>query len=397
TPGSGMNLSIVYPFSPSRPLFLTWWGPAWHHEPVLLVDHFPPTMPPSLQGRLTTRLPLETDVEPVAALVTAGIRRHTPDGAADLEGLRSRMVGLKSWSRRQLVVVERTGDGSPDLDRAPVAWIALEDRASGRTNVQFVIDTEVADRDALAAALLDWAVEVGGSFARHRGLESTQLSCDANELDSDRGRLLAAAGYDMVRTWLHMRRPVAAGEADSTPAPREGTRVRPVHRHSSGLPVAQDVRTVHRMLEESFADHFNSYRESFAEFVQRLIESPDEAAWDHWWIAETEHEGQWLPAGGLVAAKMPATATLGEGTYLEYLGVHRSARGHGIAKSLLRAATRDAAERGRTHVDLEVDDDSPTGADGLYESMGWETYERTQSWHSSAAAHPSRLLEPPTA
>ncbi|MGO1355521.1 MAG: hypothetical protein ACTHUS_10980, partial [Brachybacterium tyrofermentans] len=124
-----MNLSIVYPFSPSRPLFLTWWGPAWHHEPVLLVDHFPPTMPPSLQGRLTTRLPLETDVEPVAALVTAGIRRHTPDGAADLEGLRSRMVGLKSWSRRQLVVVERTGDGSPDLDRAPVAWIALEDRA----------------------------------------------------------------------------------------------------------------------------------------------------------------------------------------------------------------------------------------------------------------------------
>ena len=30
-------------------------------------------------------------------------------------------------------------------------------------------------------------------------------------------------------------------------------------------------------------------------------------------------------------------------------------------------------------------------------AMGWETYERTQSWHSSAAAHPSRLLEPPTA
>ena len=94
---------------------------------------------------------------------------------------------------------------------------------------------------------------------------------------------------------------------------------------------------------------------------------------------------------------VPTTATTadGEGTYLEYLGVHRSARGHGIAKALLRAAIADAAERGRTHVDLEVDADSPTGADGLYAAMGWETFERTESWHSSAPSHPSRLLEPP--
>ncbi|WP_193104840.1 GNAT family N-acetyltransferase [Brachybacterium sp. FME24] len=364
---------------------------------MLLIDHFPPTIPVTLVGHLTTRLPVESDVEPLAALITADIRRHTADGVADVAGLRSRMVGLKSWSRRQVVVVPAAPDGSPTLDRAPVAWTALEDRAAGRTNVQFVVGQEVPERDALVASLLDWAVEVAGSFARHRGLGSTQLSADAHELDTDRGLLLGAAGYDMVRTWLHMRRPVTVEEATSTPAPREGTRVRPVHRHESGLPVAQDVRTVHRMLEESFADHFNSYRESFAEFVQRLIESPDEAAWDHWWIAEIKHGDRWLPAGGLVAARMPATPTLGEGTYLEYLGVHRAARGHGIAKSLLRAATRDAAERGRTHVDLEVDADSPTGADGLYGSMGWEAYERTQSWHSFAPAHPSRLLEPPPA
>ena len=30
---------------------------------------------------------------------------------------------------------------------------------------------------------------------------------------------------------------------------------------------------------------------------------------------------------------------------------------------------------------LEVDADSPTGADGLYESMGWVTRYRTESWH----------------
>jgi GNAT superfamily N-acetyltransferase len=364
---------------------------------MLLEDHFPPALPAALEGRLTTRVPQTEDVAPVAGLLTAAMRRFDAEAAADGSALRSRMVGLKSWARRQVVVVPVTADGTASLDLPPLAWIALEDRASGRTNVQFVVSAEAPEREALGAALLDWAVEVGGSFARARGVESTKLTTDTNELDTDRQGFLEAAGYEMVRSWLHMRRPVSPEEATSLPAPREGTRVRRVHRHASGLPVAQDVRTVHRMLEESFADHFNSYRESFAEFAQRLIENPEVADWDHWWIAEIEREGRWLPAGGLVAAPIRATATRGEGTYLEYLGVHRSARGHGVAKSLLRAAIRDAAERGWGLVDLEVDDDSPTGADGIYSSMGWETFERTRSWHASAPSHPSRLLEPPTA
>ncbi|MBC7310440.1 MAG: GNAT family N-acetyltransferase, partial [Tetrasphaera sp.] len=53
----------------------------------------------------------------------------------------------------------------------------------------------------------------------------------------------------------------------------------------------------------------------------------------------------------------------------------------GVAKSLLHTVIADAAQRGRRGVDLEVDADSPTGADGLYASLGWETVYRTQSWH----------------
>lgn len=333
---------------------------------------------------------------PLAALLTADMRTHTPDAVVSVDGLRSRLVGPRSWSRRQIVVVPSEADGAP-TDAPPLAWMALEDRASGRTNVQWAADRRIPCRDAVVAALLDWAVEVGGSFARHRGVESTQLDATANALDEDRARLLAASGYTRVRSWLHMRRPVDPAEADGLPAPREGTRVRRVRLHPSGLPVAQDVTTVHRMLEESFADHWGSYRESFAEFVQRLVEDPQDADWDHWWIAEVEREGRWLPAGGLVAARQAPQGDLGEGTYLEYLGVHRSARGHGIAKSLLRAAFADAAQRGRSRVELEVDADSPTGADGLYEAMGFTTFERTETWHATASAHPSRLLEPPSA
>ena len=49
-----------------------------------------------------------------------------------------------------------------------------------------------------------------------------------------------------------------------------------------------------------------------------------------------------------------------------------AARGRGVAKGLLRTIIADAAARGRDRVGLEVDADSPTGAAGLYTSMGWD-------------------------
>ena len=66
---------------------------------------------------------------------------------------------------------------------------------------------------------------------------------------------------------------------------------------------------------------------------------------------------------------------------MSYLGVLASARGRGVAKGLLNTIIADAAARGRDHVGLEVDADSPTGADGLYTSMGGTTKYVTESWH----------------
>jgi ribosomal protein S18 acetylase RimI-like enzyme len=138
---------------------------------------------------------------------------------------------------------------------------------------------------------------------------------------------------------------------------------------------------VHLVLEESFADHFNSYRETFDEFVDRLRADPGHR-WDHWWLATVD--GQ--PAGALVAST--STGSVDEhgvarpdSSYVDYIGVHRRARGRGVAKALLRAVVADAAARGRQSVGLEVDAHSPTGADGLYLTMGWRTAYTTQSWH----------------
>ena len=134
------------------------------------------------------------------------------------------------------------------------------------------------------------------------------------------------------------------------------------------------------MLEESFADHFNSYRESFPEFVMRLREDPGHR-WDHWWLATVEIDGRSEPAGAIVSTVLRPDTNGIEGSYIDYIGVHRRARGRGVAKALLNTVIADAAERGRNRVGLEVDADSSTGANGLYTSLGWVTDYRTQSWN----------------
>ena len=137
---------------------------------------------------------------------------------------------------------------------------------------------------------------------------------------------------------------------------------------------------MHRVLEESFQDHFSSYRESFPEFVMRLREDPGHR-WDHWWLATVETDEGVLPAG---APRVDGAARGCHGLRGQLRGLHRGAppgsrpRGR---KGVVAHRDRGCRRRGRNRVGLEVDGDSPTGADGLYTSMGWVTDYRTQSWH----------------
>lgn len=145
------------------------------------------------------------------------------------------------------------------------------------------------------------------------------------------------------------------------------------------MPDQDDLRAVHDILESSFTDHFNSSEETFEGFVHRLREDPGHR-WDQWWLAELVDGDTPEPAGALVGT-VSKSSTGPDGSYVSYLGVLESARGRGVAKGLLRTIIADAASRGRDRVGLEVDADSPTGAEGLYVSMGWTTKYTTESWH----------------
>lgn len=328
-----------------------------------------PVLPPGYRSRLVA----PDDVVPIADLIST-VHRSTRDAAdGDVDVVRAAAVGIGSWTRRQRVATDSGGRIR--------AWAVVHDRAGGRSDLQLHVDRDADDVDALAIALLDWLEDAALTIARSRDVERTRLELLVDAGDERMQGWLEQHGHRHVRTWLNMSRPVATDER--LPG-RDGVVVRRVETHDLGdgttMPVAEDLQAVHRVLERSFADHFNSYRESFGEFVQRLREDAGHR-WDHWWVATLEVDGRELVGGALVSTVTSPDAHGVRGSYVDYIGVDRLARGRGVAKALLATVVSDAAERGRDRVGLEVDADSPTGADGLYTSLGWRTAYVTESWH----------------
>lgn len=265
------------------------------------------------------------------------------------------------------------------------AWGSVHDRSVGRMLFVHIVErdlpTEVADR--CSAILVDWAVGQAKAVGAARGLDVQQIDTGAFADDDRQHDWLSGAGFERVRTWWQMSRPVTPDEATLTGSPdyweKDGVVFRLVRRTGGGMPDEDDLREVHEVLEGAFVDHFNSSEETFEEFLFRLREDPGHR-WDHWWLAELTDEETPQPVGALIGT-VSESAQGPDGSYVSYLGVLEVARGRGVATGLLRTIIADAAARGRDRVGLEVDADSPTGASGLYTSMGWKTKYVTESWH----------------
>jgi mycothiol synthase len=287
-------------------------------------------------------------------------------------------VSERGLTMRENVVIR-------DADGEIHAWGSVHDRAVGRMLFVHVVERDLPDdtADRCSELLVDWAEAQARTVGRARGLETQQIDTGVFPGDERQARWLTGSGFERVRTWWQMSRPVVAAETDLVESAElwesDNVVFRLVRRTGAGLPDADDLREIHEVLESAFVDHFNSSEETFEEFLFRLREDPGHR-WDHWWLAEILDGDEPQPVGALIGTASES-ANGPAGSYVSYLGVLEAARGRGVAKGLLRTIIADAAERGRDRVGLEVDADSPTGAAGLYTSMGWATKYVTESWH----------------
>ena len=136
---------------------------------------------------------------------------------------------------------------------------------------------------------------------------------------------------------------------------------------------------------------------------RRIWDAEAEAFRDHWgeaeWTeadwerfeAEPDHEDPYLwrvawdadEIAGVVRTTVPVAENERHGrrrVYVAGVSVRRPWRRRGLARALLAGSLIGAREAGYTAASLGVDTDSPTGATGLYRSLGFEPERTFVAW-----------------
>jgi ribosomal protein S18 acetylase RimI-like enzyme len=145
----------------------------------------------------------------------------------------------------------------------------------------------------------------------------------------------------------------------------------------------EDLRAVHAVVNEAFRDHWEHVDTTFEEWVggRRARDDFDPTLWS---LVRIDGE----PAAALLGADSE-----GQG-FIPTLGVRRSFRSRGLARSLLLQAFSEFRRRGLPRASLFVDSANATGAVRLYESVGmhvlsqWDSHEFPAVSARTADLHP---------
>jgi len=330
------------------------------------------------------------------------MKTDTAAPAADIPGL-----GLRSYAGEadipeivRIQNAEWAADGTRGHMTADeyVAWW-------GHANEKFdpARDVRLAELDGRVVAFgqSDWVDTTDGlreyrtSGAvdpefRRRGIGTVMLAdriaaaraLDATYTDVDRPRLLGMwvdqrnvggsalaerSGYEPARWFFDMERSITGELPEIEPLP-DGLELRPMS--------ADQAWELWTADHEAFRDHWGGHDDSEANF-RRWRESPEFdptmflIAWDRDQIA-----------GGVLNAIYPAeNEALGmRRGWLDSVFTRRAWRRRGLARNLIVRSFHLLRERGMTDAILGVDADNPSGALGLYESVGFAVTERSTAW-----------------
>ncbi|HXS66459.1 MAG TPA: GNAT family N-acetyltransferase [Streptosporangiaceae bacterium] len=208
--------------------------------------------------------------------------------------------------------------------------------------------------------LLDWAEDAAVRLHReHFPDRPASLECNIQIKNTPAIELFAARGYEQHR-WFHEMMRDLSGELS--------VRTLPADVEVAGFTPERSADAL-LVRNEAFRDHWGStevtpeswdYHTSLGAFRPALS-----------FVAYCEGE----PIGFVMAHEYEAynEKTGTRDVYFPLVGTRRAARGRGIASGLLTLAMRTATADGYDTATLDVDADSPTGAVGLYERLGFIT------------------------
>jgi mycothiol synthase len=191
-------------------------------------------------------------------------------------------------------------------------------------------------------------------------------------IDDDAGgarQLLEAEGYHPVRYGFAMRR-ASLDDLPEAPLP-DGVEIRPVR--------VEDHRAIYDADTEAFRDHWEARERTEEDFVA-MFAAPylDTSLWRVAW------EGDRV-AGSVMTSIWPTeNERLGvRRAWLDHISVRRPWRRRGLARALIVSALEGVRDSGIDEAMLGVDGENPTGALGLYESLGFVVRARGSTWRKA--------------
>lgn len=247
------------------------------------------------------------------------------------------------------------------LDGALVAYGLVFHRPSGAREERATLDGTV-DPDyrgqGIGRHLLGWQIErARESLASRDPSLPWYIRTWAFDWVEDSFRLYRRLGLNPVRYMKEMIRPL---DAPLVPRSPDGVEIVPWDRSFD-----EGTRGA---LNEAFADHWGSTQMDEESFRHRLERTATRLDLSFLAIADGEVVGYALNGYHPDDEKVTGRR---EG-WVESLGVKRAWRGRGVASALLETSFNAFLDAAMTHSMLGVDSENPTGAFGLYESLGYE-------------------------
>lgn len=178
--------------------------------------------------------------------------------------------------------------------------------------------------------------------------------------------LIRSAGYEPTRHFFEMLK----GDLDSIGevAMPSGLELRPV--------VKADMRRIFDAEAEAFRDHWG--RRDWSDQIFAELQSDPDLDLDLWRVAWDGYEVAGVVTNFIIADE---NAALGlKRGWLDHVSVRRPWRRRGLASALILSACIALREHGMTEAALGVDSESPTGALGLYERLGFVQNHRATIW-----------------
>jgi ribosomal protein S18 acetylase RimI-like enzyme len=245
-------------------------------------------------------------------------------------------------------VVSTPPDGGFRVDLTGAVLPGLRGRGIGRDLMAWQLRrAEEIHRDTAPGS--PWEVHVAVSAA-----------------DADALRLYRRFGLDPVRYWFDMVAPT--GTAPVIAAPDGLT----ITGYRAGLDL--DLHAAH---VEAFADHWGNQARDYAGWRALAVDNETFAPE----LSRIALDGGEI--AGYVLAYDDADPSR---VYLGQVGVRRPWRRRGLAAAMLARVLGASAEAGRSGASLSVDADSPTGAVGVYERVGFAVQSRGVTYASHLPA-----------